>query len=131
MEETEIEKKRILVVDDDSTMLRALKIWLSDEYKVYMANSGTAAITLLAQKEVDLILLDYEMPVLDGPKVFEMLRAEEGLRDIPVMFLTGRDDEESVMRVLAMKPENYLLKTDSPDHILEIISDFFAKQDGA
>ena len=118
-------KPSILVVDDDGTMLRALKVWLSEKYQVYMANSGTNAIALLAKKKVDLILLDYEMPVLSGPKVLEMIRSEPEFSDTPVMFLTGKDDKESVLGVLALKPVKYLLKTQSPDSILASIDEFF------
>lgn len=119
------EKRSILVVDDDGTMLRMLKLWLSDKYQVYMANSGANAIALLAKKQVDLILLDYEMPVLPGPKVLEMIRSEEQFAHIPVMFLTGKDDRESVLSVLAMKPEAYLLKNQPPEDLLAAIDGFF------
>ena len=123
-------KNSILVVDDDATMLRTLKIWLSDKYQVYMANSGTNAIALLGKKKVDLILLDYEMPVLDGPKVLEMIRSEAAFKDTPVMFLTGKDDRESVLSVIDLKPEKYLLKSESPDKILKTIEDFFESRKG-
>ncbi len=123
-------KPSILVVDDDGTMLRALKVWLSDKYQVYMANSGTNAIALLAKKKVDLILLDYEMPVISGPKVLEMIRSETEFADTPVMFLTGKDDKESVLGVMALKPVKYLLKTQSPDSILASIDEFFESRKG-
>ncbi len=122
------EKKSILVVDDDSTMLRTLKMFLSDRYQVYMANSGMNAIALLAKKKIDLILLDYEMPVLNGPKVLEMIRSESEFKDTPVMFLTGRDDKESVMSVINLKPEKYLLKSLPADELMKTINDFFEMQ---
>ncbi|MBP5597372.1 response regulator [Pseudobutyrivibrio sp.] len=124
-EENRLSKKSILVVDDDGTMLRTLKTWLSDKYQVFMVNSGMAAITFLAKKEVDLILLDYEMPVTTGPQVLEMLRSESATSSIPVMFLTNKSDKESVMTVLNLKPEKYLLKTMTKQELLENIDDFF------
>lgn len=63
-----------------------------------MATSGVKAISWLAKHKVDLILLDHEMPITSGPKVLEMLRSDDETRNIPVMFLTGRGDKESVMR---------------------------------
>lgn len=126
----EKQKKNILVVDDDSTMLRTLKLWLSDKYKVYMANSGVNAISLLAKNKVDLILLDYEMPVANGPQVLEMLRSEPSTKDTPVMFLTARNDKESVLSVMDLKPEKYLLKTMPPDVLMQNIDDFFESQKG-
>ncbi|MCR4674954.1 MAG: response regulator [Lachnospiraceae bacterium] len=128
--EFEKEKKHILVVDDDGTMLRTLKLWLSDKYTVYMANSGVNAISLLAKNKVDLILLDYEMPVVNGPQVLEMLRSEPSTKDTPVMFLTARNDKESVLSVMDLKPEKYLLKTMPPDVLMKNIDDFFAEQRG-
>ena len=127
-EEVRLQKKRILVVDDDGTMLRTIKTWLSEKYQVFMANSGMAAITFLAKNPVDLVLLDYEMPVTTGPKVLEMLRSEASTSTIPVMFLTVKSDKESVMQVLALKPEKYLLKTMPPDELVANIDEFFEKQ---
>ncbi len=118
-------KKKILVVDDDPTMLRTIKTLLSSKYNVYMANSGMNAITFLAKTEVDLILLDYEMPVITGAKVLEMIRSEASTADIPVMFLTSKSDKESVMEVLALKPVKYLLKTMPPEEWIRNIDEFF------
>ena len=120
--------KKILIVDDDPTMLRMIKSLLEGRYKVYMANSGMNAITFLAKNKVDLILLDYEMPVISGAKVLEMIRSEVATEDIPVMFLTSKSDRESVMQVLALKPEKYLLKTMPPEEWLQNIDEFFGKK---
>ena len=127
-EDERLQKKRILVVDDDGTMLRTIKSWLSESYQVFMVNSGMAAITFLAKNKVDLILLDYEMPITTGPKVQEMLRSESSTASIPVMFLTVKSDKDSVMQVLKLKPEKYLLKTMPPAELLANIDEFFAKQ---
>ncbi len=123
-----LQKKRILVVDDDGTMLRTIKSWLSAKYQVFMVNSGMAAITFLAKNEVDLILLDYEMPVTTGPHVLKMLRSEPSTSQIPVMFLTVKGDKESVMQVLDLKPEKYLLKTMPPAELISNIDEFFEQQ---
>ena len=117
--------KSILVVDDDPTMVRMIKSLLSEKYKVYMANSGMNAITLLLKNQVDLILLDYEMPVVDGAQVLEMLHSETATKDIPVIMLTAKDDKESVMKVLELKPEKYLLKSMPPNMWVKEIDDFF------
>lgn len=127
-EEKKAAKKRILVVDDDGMMLRTIKTWLSEKYQVFMANSGMTAITFLAKNPVDLILLDYEMPVTTGPQVLEMLRSESSTSQIPVMFLTVKDDKESVMKVLSLKPEKYLLKTMPPSELIANIDAFFEEQ---
>lgn len=118
-------KKSILVVDDDPNYLGLVREWLKDAYKVYMVNSGLQAIKWLGKNTVDLILLDHEMPVTSGPQVLEMLRSDDETRNIPVMFLTGKSDKDSVMAVVALKPEGYFLKTIQKDELLEKLKEFF------
>ncbi|MCR5627507.1 MAG: response regulator [Lachnospiraceae bacterium] len=121
-------KKHILVVDDSGTFLRTIKSWLEPYYKVSMVNSGMNAITFLAKTKPDLILLDYEMPVCSGPQVLGMIRDEVSTSSLPVMFLTAKGDKESVMSVVSLKPEGYILKTMEPDEIRKVISEFFEHQ---
>lgn len=121
-------KKKILVVDDSGIMLRNIKRWLEDKYQVILANSGAMAIKYLATNRPDLVLLDYEMPVIDGSQVLEMIRSETEFCDIPVIFLTGKNDKESIMKVLDLKPEGYLLKSMEPEKIIQEIDNFFEKQ---
>ncbi len=121
-------KRKILVVDDSGAMLRNVKGWLEAKYQVILANSGAMAIKYLATNRPDLVLLDYEMPVVDGKQVLEMIRSENEFADIPVIFLTSKGDKESVMQVMSLKPEGYLLKTMPPDQIKKTIDEFFLKR---
>ncbi len=105
------DKKSILIVDDDVNYLRTVRDWLKDIYKVYMANSGIQALTWLAKNHADLILLDIMMPVTTGKEILEMLRSEDFSKDIPVIFLTGKSDKETVKSVMPLRPEGYLLKS--------------------
>ncbi|MBR4574506.1 MAG: response regulator [Lachnospiraceae bacterium] len=118
-------RKSILVVDDDPQYLTMVREWLKDTYKVSMANSGLQAIKWLGKNRVDLILLDHEMPVTSGPQVLEMLRSDSETSSIPVMFLTGKGDKDSVMSVVALKPEGYFLKGIQKDELLEKLNEFF------
>lgn len=120
-----IGRKHILVVDDSGESLRAIKGWLSNQYNVSMVNSAANAISFLSTNTPDLILLDYEMPICSGPQLLEMIRAEVKTADIPVIFLTSKDDKESVQKVLALHPQGYLLKTLTPEKIRESINEFF------
>lgn len=122
-------RKCILIVDDDPTFIQMIREWLKDSYRVGMANSGTQAVAWLATNKADLILLDYDMPVLDGPKVLQMLRSESFSSSTPVMFLTGKSDRKSVTDVLALKPTDYLLKSISKDKLLETLGNFFNQRD--
>ncbi len=118
-------KKKVLIIDDDGAMLRMMKTWLSVKYRVYMASSGKIALSFLAQNPVDLVLLDYEMPVMSGPDVLKDMRNSQSLKDIPVIFLTAKDDKESVMKVVSLKPEKYLLKSMPKEKLIAAIDDFF------
>ena len=118
-------RKTILIVDDDPGYLGLVREWLKGTYKVAMANSGLQAIKWLGKNKADLILLDHEMPVTTGPQVLEMLRSDEETKSIPVIFLTGKGDKESVMAVVALKPEGYFLKTIEKDELLTKLNNFF------
>ena len=121
----DLDKKSVLIVDDDATYLRTVRDWLKDQYKVYMANSGIQALTWLAKNHADLVLLDYMMPVASGLEILEMIRSEEVTRDIPVIFLTSKSDKESVKSVMKLKPEGYLLKSISKDVLRSELEKFF------
>lgn len=121
-------KKTVLIVDDDITYLRTVYEWLKSTYHIGMASSGVQAISYLAKNKADLILLDYEMPVADGPQVLSMLKNDSETGQIPVMFLTGHGDKESVLSVVDLKPVDYLLKTIDRDTLLKKLNDFFQKR---
>ena len=121
-------RKNILLVDDDSTFLKMVKDWLSTKYRVTIVTSGAQALMYIADNTPDLILLDYEMPVTSGPQVLEMIRSESKVDSIPVIFLTGKGNRESVLKVLALKPDGYLLKSMERSKLIAAIDDFFEKQ---
>ncbi len=125
--ETQALKKNILLVDDDASFLKMVKDWLSDDYRVTIVSSGMQAITYIAKNRPDLILLDYEMPVTSGPQVLEMIRSEVGTSNLPVFFLTGKGDKESVTKVLSLKPEGYILKSAGKNELVSQIKDYFER----
>ncbi|MBQ3654255.1 MAG: response regulator [Synergistaceae bacterium] len=119
------EQKTILLVDDDAVMIRTLREGLSTSYKVIPANSGVNALKILERTRPDLILLDYEMPEMTGPEVLATLRAKDGTKDIPVMFLTAKNDLGSISLIEALKPDGHMLKTLPLREIKGIIQKFF------
>lgn len=120
-------QKSILIVDDDITYMRTVYEWLKDDYHVDMASNGMQAISHLSRKKVDLVLLDYEMPVVNGPQIFEMLKSDSETGKIPVMFLTGHGERESIMSVINLKPVDYILKTIDKKSLLSKLKSFFSK----
>ena len=118
-ERKEIEnKKRILVVDDNGTTLRTMKAMLENTYEVAVAISGAQAMTSIGKKRPDLILLDYEMPICDGKMTLEMIRADDDMKNIPVVFLTAVNDRANIESVLKLKPAGYFLKPAVKDRLL-------------
>ncbi len=115
------EKKRILIVDDDPSYAGIVRNWIKDRYKVDIVTAGMQAITFLIKNPVDLVLLDYDMPVADGPQVLMMLRQEEATKHIPVVFLTGIDTKEEVARVVSLKPDGYILQTTTREELIDYL----------
>ncbi len=120
-------EKSVLIVDDDVTMLTMVKLFLQKVCRVYAVNSGLAAIDFLQKKDADLILLDYEMPVMKGPKVFAAIRNLEKYKETPIVFLTGMADKKEIVRCLALKPYAYILKPVTYEKLKTILDDLFGE----
>ena len=118
-------QRTLLLVDDDAVMIRTLREGLSTSYKVLPANSGANALKILARAKPDLILLDYEMPEMNGPQVLEALRANDETAKIPVMFLTAKSDSDSIAKIDALKTQGHMLKTLPLREIKAMIQKFF------
>ncbi|MGN0155366.1 MAG: response regulator [Lachnospiraceae bacterium] len=118
------ERKRVLVIDDDPIMLKLIKEHLHDTYDVATAISGKIARKFLESKKVNLILLDYEMPIENGPEVLMKIRENEELANIPVVFLTGITEREKISQALKLKPQGYLLKPIDREKLLGTIERF-------
>lgn len=112
--------QQILLVDDDSEALHQLKTKLQREYHVFLVSSGMAAIWYLANHQIDLVLMDYAMPILSGPATLERLREKERSRDLPVFFLTDGSEERTPIGP-ALRPEGYLLKSASTEDLVQAI----------
>lgn len=104
------DKKHVLVIDDDAVMLKTIKRYLGEEYNVATALSGKIALKFLEKRVTDIILLDYEMPFMNGPEILEVLRGNERTRKIPIVFLTGVNEIDKIQKVLSLKPQGYMLK---------------------
>lgn len=122
-------KKTILIVDDDITYMRTVYEWLKEKYHVGMASNAVQAISYLARNKADLVLLDYEMPVANGPQVLQMLKNDSETGSIPVMFLTGHSDRESVLSILNLNPVDYLLKSIDKASLLNKLKSFFEQSE--
>ncbi len=119
-----MEKKRILLVDDDPAYAKMVREWLRDLYRTDVVTAGKQAVRFLSKNKVDLVLLDYEMPELNGPQVLEMLRKDPETADIPIVFLTGAASKEGIIStVLDLKPDGFLQKTATKADIISFLNE--------
>jgi adenylate cyclase len=102
---------RILIVDDDPLNRRLLTKTLEDDgHRVTDSDNGFAALAALQADPPDVVLLDIEMPGVDGIEVLERLKADDVLRHVPVIMISGVDDTDSIVRCLEAGAEDYLPK---------------------
>ncbi|SET48912.1 response regulator [[Clostridium] aminophilum] len=123
------QKKKIVIVDDDLAYLKMMRGSLAQDYSVIPTTNGAQALNIIKVARPDLVLLDYMMPGMDGADVLAKLRSNPRTAAIPVMFLTGKNDSESVHKVLGEKPEGYILKSMSILKIAQVIEDYFKMKD--
>lgn len=117
--------KHVLIVDDSAVTLRSVKSLLDKKYRISVATSGEMAIKAMQRSLPDLVLLDYEMPGCDGKQTLEMIRSDETMKDIPVMFLTGVADKQHIASVLQLNPVGYMLKPPEKEKLLSAIEEVF------
>jgi two-component system, chemotaxis family, chemotaxis protein CheY len=111
---------RILIVDDSATIRKMVRASLRplDEAEFVEAGNGLEAIEQIALGPVALIILDLNMPDMHGVDVLKFLRRHQGCRDVPVVVLTTRGDEESRETALAAGATQYLTKPFAPQVLL-------------
>jgi diguanylate cyclase (GGDEF)-like protein len=109
----------ILIVDDESANLKILAALLADRgYRVHAARSGEQALQAVARFEPDLILLALMMPGIDGLETCRQLKQRPELAEVPVIFLTARDDEATILRGFDVGAVDYVTKPFNPRVLL-------------
>ncbi len=119
-------KKRILVVDDDAmNLVRTMRI-LENKYEVVLVDSGMKALEKMQNQKIDLVLLDIEMPKMNGFETFE--RMKDIAANMPVIFLTASGLEDDVLNAIKLGAVNYLVKPFAPQELLRRVAQEFEKQ---
>jgi len=113
-----MEKKKIMVVDDTPSNLQYAMEVLNDLYKVIPVKSGRAAIDAMNKITPDLILLDIEMPEIDGFETIKMIKSEDRFAKIPVIFLTSHADKENEIRGFKEGAVDFIMKPFVPEIML-------------
>jgi diguanylate cyclase (GGDEF)-like protein len=110
MTDAQPQRPRILVVDDDPSIVDLMEAFLEREYRVSVATNGEQAIELCRQQLPDLVLLDVMMPGLDGYDVCRRLKSDVATREVPIIFVTARAETEEEIRGLEAGAVDFLSK---------------------
>lgn len=113
--------KTVFIVDDNDTNLMTAKAALEGKYKTFALPSAASMFKLAEKILPDLILLDVDMPEMDGFEAMEALKSDERLKTVPVVFLTARNDEEAEIRGFEMGTLDFINKPFSPPVLLKRI----------
>lgn len=109
-------KKKILIVDDKPAIGKLISLYLNNDYEFFFFNQVTEAFSWLQEDHhaVDLILSDYNMSEMTGNDFLLMLKENELLKDIPVIFLSGEDSTHTRIKLLENGAEDFILKPFNP-----------------
>lgn len=118
--------KSILVIDDDSMNLKMAEFILKQKkYRVLLANSGAEGLIMLRRGNIDLVLLDIEMPDMNGIETLENIRKESRFAELPVMFLTASGEPKDVLDAVMLGALDYIKKPFLPQDLLERVGKVF------
>jgi len=112
------QKATVLVVDDEPFNVDVLQQELEElDYQVITASNGKEALEQIKKHQPDLILLDLMMPILDGFAVLSEIKADNVLRDIPVIIVSAEHDSKSVVKGIKQGADDYITKPIDADHL--------------
>jgi len=112
-------KKLVIIVDDNPTTLQSGLNVLSAKYRVATAPSAVKLFELLESNAPDIILLDIDMPEVDGFQVIKVLKFRQDTKDIPVIFLTGKSEPDDEVMGLSLGAADYITKPFHPSLLLK------------
>jgi CheY-like chemotaxis protein len=119
----------ILVADDSRTILSMVSSRLERSgYEILTTDNGEDALRLAAEPHPVLVILDVEMPQLDGFEVTRRLRADEATREIPIVLLTGRDEDGAVEEGRAAGATAYVTKPFSPQELVGRVEEILGRR---
>ncbi len=113
-----MKKEKILIIDDDADIRDVLELSLGDYYTVFAAVNGKEGLEMVKTKNPDLIITDYNMPVMTGPDFVRQLRKDILLRHLPVIMLTGKGETKDMVVGIESGADDYLVKPFEPETLL-------------
>ena len=119
---------RVLAVDDSPTILEMIRaILVAGGYEVITASDGQEALNAARSEAPDLILLDVMLPKLDGYRVCRLLKFDQNYKNIPIIMLTSKAEEQSVVTGIRTGADQYLTKPIEPERLLSAVADELSK----
>ncbi|MBF0512013.1 MAG: response regulator [Candidatus Omnitrophica bacterium] len=111
-------KERILIIDDDADIRDVLNLTLSEHFTTFEANNGQEGLDIVKTKNPDLIITDYNMPVMNGAEFCRHLRRDILLRHLPIIMLTGKGETKDMVTGIESGADDYLVKPFEPEALL-------------
>ncbi|MBF0549794.1 MAG: response regulator [Deltaproteobacteria bacterium] len=119
-------KKRILAVDDSPSIRKLVEFSLkSTGFLVDTAQNGQEALEFLAKEHFDAVILDINMPKMDGFEFLKRFRSQAAFREMPVIMLTTEGQEEDKERALALGANHYIVKPFKPTELIAVMKNIF------
>lgn len=122
-------KKHVVIVDDSITYLKLMQKKLQEHYRVTVASSALECIKLILgfKEPPDMIIIDYIMPICDGPTLVGMLRQEPQLNDTPIIFYSGNTETDDIINLMPMI-DGYILKTEPVTDLAFHLEEIYKKK---
>lgn len=114
-------RKHILFVDNDDEIYNNMKSIIGDRYRVSVAGTELQAMRMLEKDRPDMMFLSYEMPLCEGRIMLEMIRSDEELMKLPVVFLTKIAEKRNIASIIRLKPAGCILKPLDKEMVTRII----------
>ena len=122
--------KKILIVDDEQDIVESLKFVLeSYDYTCYCAYNGEDGLKLARDIVPDLIILDVMMPRINGYKISRLLKFDKKYKDIPILMVTARSQEEDKLIGEETGADEYITKPFDLDDVVKIVNKYLGKED--
>ncbi|HBG62253.1 MAG: hypothetical protein A2Y03_04705 [Omnitrophica WOR_2 bacterium GWF2_38_59] len=111
-------RKTIITVEDNDVDIKLIKRILERKYNVITAENGEVGLKMIREHKPDLVVLDCAMPVMTGNEMCKIMKQDEALRSIPVLFLTGINTPQNILECFELDAENHLSKPINPKILL-------------
>lgn len=122
-------RPNVLIVDDDLQVLETMSLYLAEIAEVYTAIGGRQAVECVQLHHMDVILLDVDMPIMDGFKTLEQFRNLKECINVPVILVTGKSDKYTVMNSICMGVDGYMVKPVDKESLRQKVMEVYRRKD--